>query len=340
MTIRMQQGVISVIVPVYNVEKYLDRCVESLLHQTYEKLEIILVDDGSTDNSGVMCDEYAARDGRIKVIHKENGGLSDARNAGMEIATGEYIGFVDSDDWAETDMYERLCGLCRDKGLDIVAARFCEAVEGVDRETAFTGEFLEMDGRELLRLNIFGDAKYVVTNSVWDRLYRRELLEGIVFPVGRKYEDIRFTTQVFLRAKKCGYLDAKVYHYTIRDDSIMGKGVKATDSFSDDITEDLLPQMKDRAEFLLGEGYKELGERSRYNYLRECLNCIVRVYGKKEYRRQQELLVEEYKSHKQWMRKYCSMNPRETGGIRIQIANYSISLYVRMVKWKRRFSGF
>ncbi len=329
---------ISVIIPVYNVENYIRKCVDSVLGQTYQNLEIILVDDGATDLSGKICDEYAKKDNRVIVIHKENGGLSDARNAGLEIATGDYIGFVDSDDWIEPDMYERLYKLCRDNELDIVAARFCETVMGVDKETAFTGEFLELDGIELLGLNIFGDAPYVVTNSVWDRLYRRELLDGISFPVGRKYEDICFTTQVFLRAKRCGYLDAKVYHYTIRDDSIMGKGVKAMDCFSDDIMEDLLPQMKERAEYLLREGHPELGERSRYNYLRECLNCIVTIYGKEEYRRQQNLLVEEYKSHKRWMRKYCSKNSRKTGGIRMQIANYSIPIYVWMVKLKRQLS--
>ena len=104
----LKQGLISVIVPVYNVEQYLDRCVCSILNQTYQNLEIILVDDGATDSSGRMCDEYAKRDERIKVVHKQNGGLSDARNAGLAAATGEYIGYVDSDDWIEPDMYEKM----------------------------------------------------------------------------------------------------------------------------------------------------------------------------------------------------------------------------------------
>ena len=99
---------ISVIVPVYNVENYLRRCVDSIINQTYKNLEIILVDDGSPDNCPVICDEYAQKDSRIKVIHKENGGLSSARNCGMDMATGEYIGFVDGDDWIESDMYKFL----------------------------------------------------------------------------------------------------------------------------------------------------------------------------------------------------------------------------------------
>ncbi len=102
----MKNDLISVIVPVYNVEKYMERCVDSILRQTYTNIEIILVDDGSTDASSRLCDEYAARDGRIKVVHKENGGLSDARDAGLAVAEGDYIGYVDSDDWIEPDMYE------------------------------------------------------------------------------------------------------------------------------------------------------------------------------------------------------------------------------------------
>ena len=111
---------ISVIVPVYNVEKYLGKCVDSILAQTYENLEIILVEDGTKDNSGAICDAYAAKDSRIRVIHKENGGLSSARNAGMDIARGEYFGFVDSDDWIEPKMYETLLNLAEKYHADLV----------------------------------------------------------------------------------------------------------------------------------------------------------------------------------------------------------------------------
>ncbi len=104
----MEEKLVSVIVAVYNIEEYLPRCVESIMHQTYRKLEIILVDDGSTDGSGDICDEYAGKDDRILVIHKKNGGLSDARNAGLERASGDYIGFVDGDDWIEEGMYRAM----------------------------------------------------------------------------------------------------------------------------------------------------------------------------------------------------------------------------------------
>ena len=115
----MSKPLISVIVPVYNVEQYLPKCIDSILAQTYENLEIILVEDGTKDSSGVICDEYAAKDARIRVIHKENGGLSSARNAGMEIARGEYFGFVDSDDWIEPEMYENLMALAQKYDADV-----------------------------------------------------------------------------------------------------------------------------------------------------------------------------------------------------------------------------
>ena len=114
------QPLISVIVPIYNVEKYLDRCVGSIINQTYKNLEIILVDDGSPDNCPQMCDDYAKKDSRIKVVHKENGGLSDARNAGMKVATGEYVSFIDSDDYISLDFYETLLETIVDNDSDIV----------------------------------------------------------------------------------------------------------------------------------------------------------------------------------------------------------------------------
>ena len=121
---------ISVIVPVYNVEQYLPRCVESILAQTYENLEILLVDDGTKDNSGAICDAYARQDARVKAIHKKNGGLSSARNAGIDAATGEYLSFVDSDDWIEPDMYEKMMALMEKYGVRLVCAGMSAARPG------------------------------------------------------------------------------------------------------------------------------------------------------------------------------------------------------------------
>ena len=124
-----RNDLISIIVPVYNMEQYMERCVNSIINQTYSNLEIILVDDGSTDRSPAMCDEYALKDARIKVVHKANGGLSDARNAGLKVATGAYIGYVDSDDWVELSMYQKLYESCIENDAQVAVCRYAKAYQ-------------------------------------------------------------------------------------------------------------------------------------------------------------------------------------------------------------------
>lgn len=218
---RMEKDLISIIVPVYNVEAYLDRCMESILKQTYERLEIILVDDGSTDSSGEKCDAYAKFDGRIKVIHKENGGLSDARNAGLKLATGAYIGYVDSDDWIEPDMYERLYDACVENEAELAVCRYFSEYQ--DRtEAGGTGRTVPLTREELLKIYISGHDEYVIYNSVWSKLFKRELVADMIFPKGRNSEDIMYTTRAFCRLEKAVYLDRCLYHYVLdREGSIM-----------------------------------------------------------------------------------------------------------------------
>lgn len=218
-----EQDLISIIVPVYNVEKYLDRCMESILQQTYRKLEIILVDDGSTDTSSAMCEAYAKKDSRVRVIHKPNGGLSDARNAGLSIATGSYIGYVDSDDWIEPDMYERMYRACIEQDAQIAVCRyFCEYQ---DRTMAGgDGSVVLLSREELLKIYISGHESYVIYNSVWSKLFERKLVEGMVFPKGRNSEDIMYTTRAFCKARQAVYLDQCFYHYVLdREGSIMNE---------------------------------------------------------------------------------------------------------------------
>ena len=333
------KDLVSIIIPVYNVEKYLKKCVDSILNQTYTNLEVVLVDDGSTDASGQICDMYAGMDLRVRVIHKANGGLSDARNAGMKIATGEYIGFVDSDDWIEPDMYECLYNLAMENSLDVVAGRFCETIDGVDVNCECTGEFRIFTGEEMLEINISGHPQYVVTNSVWDRLYRRDILEGMKFPVGRKYEDIVFSTEVFLKAKRCGYLDSKVYHYTIREDSIMGRGLKCKKGISKDVFVDLLPQMRDKTRILYEAGCQELGDESTYSYLRECLNLLGRYCGESERKVDILWLQEEYQKNRRWMKRYVSKHIKRKRELSVVIANVSVRLFVALKKMEKFVHG-
>lgn len=261
---------ISIIVPVYNVEQYLERCMKSLCGQTYTNIEIILVDDGSTDNSSQMCDTYAAQDNRIKVIHKQNGGLSDARNAGLAIATGAYIGFVDSDDWIEPDMYERMYRSCIEQQAQIAICRYAQIYqdkvvkEGTDVITEFSKE-------ELLRVYICGHDDYVIYNSVWSKLFRRDLVEGVLFPTGRNSEDIMYTTKAFCKAEKSVYIDACFYNYVLdRQDSIMN--VKAEERmFRDEI-----PFWKEHISYITEHVSKELGDLAAYYFYRRILSYYLR----------------------------------------------------------------
>lgn len=212
---------ISVIVPIYKVEEYLDACITSIVNQTYKNLEIILVDDGSPDLCGEMCDAWAKADERIKVIHKENGGLSDARNAGMKAAGGELIGFVDSDDVIHPRMYERLAAMMEETGSDIsccTVTRNLEAcIAGVDSHTASCPEIEVFDGIQALESLLSLDR---ISVTVWNKLYTREVIEDLYFPKGKYHEDEFWTYLVLSRAKKAAHTEQGYYGYRIRENSI------------------------------------------------------------------------------------------------------------------------
>lgn len=214
-----QNTLISVIVPVYNVEEYLNRCVDSILAQTYQNLEIILVDDGTKDNCDKICDDYAAKDPRIKVIHKENGGLSSARNAGIDIARGEYLGFVDSDDWIEPEMYEHMLKTARKYDVKLVCAgrydfssRRNEKTVGLcpEREEVITG--MELLGR------VFTWNR--CDSAAWDKLYHRSLFAEIRYPLGQISEDVAMFYKLAELVDRAAMCDKPFYNYYHRPGSI------------------------------------------------------------------------------------------------------------------------
>ena len=188
----MQTPLISVIVPVYKVEQYLDECVQSILGQTYCNLEIILVDDGSPDRCPEMCDEYARQDARIKVIHKQNGGLSSARNAGMEVMSGEYFGFVDSDDYIASDMYETLLRNFTEDVSIVGCMIYAKVGEKISQITPICTEKIAYRGRKFWEGYFSDDFWHVV----WNKLYRTRDLGHLRFCVGRNVEDFLFTFHV------------------------------------------------------------------------------------------------------------------------------------------------
>jgi len=211
---------ISVIVPVYKVENYLDRCIQSIVNQTYKNMEIILVDDGSPDNCPVICDAWAKKDSRIRVIHKENGGLSDARNAGLEIAHGELIGFVDSDDWIDPEMYERLARTLYDDKSDIAACTVEMFWEDETPNRLLTVQEHEILERTEAQLALLYETK--LKHPVWYKLYKKSVIEGIPFEVGKQHEDVFWTYQVYGRADRVSIIDHIGYYYLQRESGIMG----------------------------------------------------------------------------------------------------------------------
>lgn len=211
---------ISVIVPVYKVEKYLERCIESLRNQVYTNLEIILVDDGSPDACGEICDTYQQKDPRIRVIHKANGGLSDARNAGIQVARGKYLGFIDSDDYVAPDMFSHLYGILKDNDADVSICSAVVVEEG--KQAQFTDGRVTnvLSGEEILLGMIYQN---LFTVNTWNKLYKRELFDKIRFPSGKLYEDLATTYKVMDLAGRVVYSDACKYAYVQRSGSIMNR---------------------------------------------------------------------------------------------------------------------
>lgn len=209
---------ISVIIPVYKVEEYLSQCVESVLNQTYSNLEIILIDDGSPDNCPSLCDKYSEIDSRVIVIHKENGGLSSARNIGLDIATGEIISFIDSDDWIDSDMFERMMDLKIQTGANIVSCDWI-STDGTNEyeKTALFKEYGKTPLSRQITKEILLDR---IGSYVWNSLYDSECWKDLRFPEGRLYEDLAVTFLAFEKADKISFLDASLYKYRINNEGI------------------------------------------------------------------------------------------------------------------------
>ena len=219
---------ISVVIPVYNTEKYLPRCIESVLAQTYRDLDVILVDDGSPDNSGKICDEYAEKDGRVRVFHKENGGVSSARNHGLEKArekSSEYIGFIDSDDWIEPEMYEKLLNVLIETNADIAAC--CEKTEFTKEDNRQEIKAGRRQSGECLEPTVYNRDEAVrallkldISTFVHDKLYKAHLFTGIAFPEGKVYEDLATVYKLILASERTVVLWEILYHYVRNPGSI------------------------------------------------------------------------------------------------------------------------
>lgn len=264
---------ISIIVPAYNVEQYLGRCLDSILGQTYTDLEILVVDDGSTDRTSSIADEYAQKEDRIKVIHQENRGVSAARNAALKAATGDYIGCVDSDDRITPHMFERMLGVIEENGLDmaICAYKSVDADDAPDADpisTTTTGKTHLLSKEETLDIYVNDDRDFHIYHSVWSRLVRRDILEGLEFPEGEESEEIVYTAKAIYRCKKIAFIDEPLYIYSKnRSSSIMNSKERLSKRRFDEE----LPHWKEQIAFFREVKYDDLADRAEYQLFRRKL---------------------------------------------------------------------
>lgn len=217
----MKKELISIIVPIYKVEKYLNQCISSIVNQTYKNIEIILVDDGSPDNCPKICDEWAKKDARIKVIHKNNGGLSDARNYGIDSATGDYLMFVDSDDYVSEEICEKLLSLIKKHNADVAMSETTTFHEN-EQVKKFDGKIVirEVKNEELLGELFHSPYIYFVT--AWAKLYKKEVFKDLRYPVGKLHEDVFVIHKIIANINTLVQTSEPLYYYLLRESSIIG----------------------------------------------------------------------------------------------------------------------
>lgn len=320
-------ALVSVIVPVYNTEKYVSRCLDSILGQTLGDMEIICVDDGSTDSSPAILREYAKKDSRLRVITKENQGLVAARKTGVKEASGKYIGYVDSDDWIEPDMYASLHRACVDNHAQLAVCRYFQEYQ--DRtEAGGNGVVVPLSREELLRIYIGGHEEYIIYNSVWSKLYKRELVEGMRFPKGRNSEDIMYTTRAFCRLERAVYLDRCLYHYVLdREGSIMNAS-RAERMFGDE-----LPFWREHIACIREMVSSQMADLAAYAFERRLLFYFIDAKHRKSKETASRLAAEIKADRDEMDRIYNSGIVSRGDRLRRKLFLFSPALYALAVRW-------
>ncbi|MDU4862754.1 MAG: glycosyltransferase [Terrisporobacter othiniensis] len=271
---------ISVVVPIYNTQEYLVRCIESVLNQTFKDIEIILVNDGSTDESGIICNQYSEKYKNVKVIHKLNGGLSDARNEGIKVATGDYIGFVDSDDIIEKEMYKVLYSLCIQYNADISTCLFESIEYGKKSNKTYSNKVSIFTNKEAVKNTYEGT---ISGYSVCNKLYKRELLNEIKFPKGRIYEDASILYKLYMNSNRVVYIESALYKYVRREGSI-------TKSMFSDKRFDIVSMFEEKYNYM-SINYPEMCEKIKSMYYISLRNIIIDIVNENS-------IKENYKSIK------------------------------------------
>lgn len=286
---------VSVIVPVYKVERYLNRAINSILKQTYSKLEIILVDDGSPDRCGEICDDYTKKDSRIRVIHKNNGGLSSARNAGLDIAMGEYVVFVDSDDFIHPHMIERILSVAEKEKCDIVQCCFFRFDSGVFEERLTDQVNILSKYEALERID---NAAYM---AVWNKIYKKDIFIDIRFPEGKIHEDVGCTYKLFFASERIAVIADELYGYYVNPNSITTSKIKLNKL-------DLIDIYAEQIVFFSKRGLKHFANRSANN-LAACFGTLL-SYPVERYENYKEFLPAIQKKFKNLRAKLLKCNLR------------------------------
>ena len=265
----MNNDLISVIVPIYNVEKYLPECIDSIINQTYKNIEILLINDGLTDNCDKICDEYSKKDERIKVIHKENGGLSDARNCGIDIANGEYIAFVDSDDYLSEQFIEKLYISIIENNTKLSQCNFVKVTNNyVEIEKRGYNEKIKTkSGYEMIKDLYTNHWENIVA---WNKLYAKELFNDLRYPYGKIHEDEFITYQVLYKLDNVAIVEEYLYKYRQNENSITGEKFKLQRL-------DVLKALEERIKFFEQKNEKQLYEMSLIAYLWKLKECYVKT---------------------------------------------------------------
>lgn len=324
-------ALVSVVVPVYNVEKYLSRCIDSISRQSYSNLQIILVDDGSKDNSAVICDEYSKKDTRISVIHKTNGGLSDARNVGIDNAKGDYICFIDSDDFVRETYVEDLLNAILKYNADIAVCLFEKGNSDKFNDVVENNQQNEIVLNNIGALNKLYDEVLNVNMVVaWNKLYSKNLFYKIRFPVGKIHEDEFTTPKLLFEADKIVVINKKDYYYFQSPNSIMRSEFKINRL-------DALEAFEERINLFNQKGLNELANKtlSAYIYILIRYICIIDNLNDKKYQKAKNTLIKKLKDTRKFVfnRKKVSIKQK------IQILIFSISpkvfIYIRnFIKYK------
>ena len=319
-------SLVSIIVPIYNVERYINDCVKSLLKQTYNNIEIILVDDGSTDMSGMICDNLKSNDNRIKVIHKRNGGLSDARNEGINIASGKYLTFIDSDDVVEIDFVEYLYNLLIENDAEMSVCHYRK----IDEQGNIISETIK-DNDELVIGNNSCMEKFFKGNDIgtvaWGKLYKTELFRKIRYPVGKYHEDVFTTYKVVALCDKIAIGAKAKYLYRLRHNSIVNQEVslKHLDAVEANI---------ERSQFILAT-YPKLYDYACAGIIYAANQCVMKlIQTKKNYPIQVSYLKCLYKNYSKY---YLKITHSKLKKLFVRFAKLNLSLFIKICK---PFRGF